>query len=126
MNEIKLKPCPFCGGVAKVEYAGNRVYICCKPCGSRTILCGTVIWAAKCWNYRKGHKTFREHFEENFPFDKFQDGLKENLHLKFCVEDLYGADLMPKPCETYAKCSSKCVDCWDMEMKNADLTHGER
>ncbi len=122
MNEIKLKPCPFCGGVAKVEYAGSRVYICCKPCGARTMLCDTVIWAAKCWNYRKGHKTFREYFEENFPFDKFPKLKEEELHSMLCVKDVFCCEQMPKQCSEL----KNCIDCWDMEMQNADLTHGER
>lgn len=126
MNEIKLKTCPFCGDEAEIKHDNGSFYVQCTHCRAKSIRGATDVCVASLWNFRKGHKTFREHFEENFPFDKFQDGLKENLHLKVCVEDLYGADLMPKPCETYAKCSSKCADCWDMEMKNADLTHGER
>ena len=34
MNEQKLKPCPFCGGEAKMlDYWGN--YIFCRMCGAK-------------------------------------------------------------------------------------------
>lgn len=122
MSEIRLKPCPFCGGEAKVEYVGNKVYIRCKPCGARTVLCDTVRWAAKCWNYRKGHKTFREYFDENFPLDKFPQFSESARNTgAICVKVLFGDDAVAVPC-----CEMTCAECWDMEMQNADLTHGER
>ena len=117
MNEIKLKPCPFCGGEAKVEYAGNNAYIRCVPCGARSVVCNTVRWAVKNWNYRKGHKTFREYFDENFPLDKFpQFSESARDSGAICVRFLFGDDAVP--CK-----NMECADCWDMEMKNADLTH---
>ena len=41
MNEIKLKPCPFCGGKAKLELRSFDVFISaatvvCTKCGART------------------------------------------------------------------------------------------
>ena len=36
MSEIKLKPCPFCGGEA-VIHVGEGVCAICKECGCRTI-----------------------------------------------------------------------------------------
>lgn len=122
MDGIRLKPCPFCGGEAKVEYAGDRAYIQCNPCGACTMLCETVIWAAKKWNYRKGHKTFREYFEENFPLDKFPQFSKSARdNDAICVKVLFGDDAVSVPC-----CEMNCTDCWDMEMQSTDLTHGER
>ena len=48
MDEIKLKPCPFCGGEAKAEFAKayflkkemhNRfVFVGCPQCGAATAL----------------------------------------------------------------------------------------
>lgn len=40
MNEIKLKPCPFCGGKVKVKIVKNNFYneevyfIKCQKCGA--------------------------------------------------------------------------------------------
>lgn len=90
------------------------------PCGACTTLCETVIWAAKNWNYRKWHKTFREYFDENFPLDKFpQFSESARDSGAICVRVLFGDDAVP--CK-----NMECADCWDMEMQNADLTHGER
>ena len=37
MPEIKLKPCPFCGGRGRIMRAGNNAYVVrCKECGTQT------------------------------------------------------------------------------------------
>lgn len=36
MNDIKLKPCPFCGGKAEVENHVCAVYVRCKECHAST------------------------------------------------------------------------------------------
>lgn len=36
MNEITLKPCPFCGGEAVIN-VGEGVCVICRECGCRTI-----------------------------------------------------------------------------------------
>lgn len=36
MSEIKLKPCPFCGGEAAIQ-VGEGVRAICTECGCRTI-----------------------------------------------------------------------------------------
>ena len=42
----ELKPCPFCGGEAKLKHGyrrkgekfGNKAYVQCKKCGCKTLL----------------------------------------------------------------------------------------
>ncbi|MGN0553360.1 MAG: Lar family restriction alleviation protein [Oscillospiraceae bacterium] len=37
MREIKLKPCPFCGGEVELEHVDNEFYmISCSKCSSAT------------------------------------------------------------------------------------------
>ena len=36
MSEIKLKPCPFCGGEAKFENMGEFVVTKCEDCGAES------------------------------------------------------------------------------------------
>ncbi len=37
MSEIKLKPCPFCGGEVKLDHVDNEFYmVCCDNCSSAT------------------------------------------------------------------------------------------
>ena len=61
---IKLKPCPFCGGEAKFEevtiefnsgfwdYGG--IVIKCSKCGVQTNAYSQTGMAARAWNTRKG------------------------------------------------------------------------
>ena len=57
MSEIELKPCPFCGGEAKLKAVGdyNSLYVyVCKLCGKTPALTyearDTAKNAAKTWN----------------------------------------------------------------------------
>lgn len=56
MYEIKLKPCPFCGGDAEMQqgkYQGLRTfYVSCLGCGARTDLEYAEEFAADLWNER--------------------------------------------------------------------------
>lgn len=56
MDEIKLKPCPFCGGDAEIQqgkYQGLRTfYVSCLGCGARTDLEYAEEFAADLWNER--------------------------------------------------------------------------
>lgn len=52
MSEIKLKPCPFCGGKAESfqDYMGWFVVQC--KCGIGTLHYSTLEAAVKAWNRR--------------------------------------------------------------------------
>lgn len=56
MNEIKLKPCSFCGSDAEMQqgkYQGLRTfYVSCLGCGARTDLEYAEEFAADLWNER--------------------------------------------------------------------------
>lgn len=65
MSEIKLLPCPFCGGEAKVINLGfNQYLISCKDCWAETIpttgLENTIIK----WNTRKPMQDIVESLEK--------------------------------------------------------------
>lgn len=54
MNDIKLKPCPFCGGM-NLYYAAGRFYSAeCGDCGGKVVgAYRTEEEAAEAWNTRK-------------------------------------------------------------------------
>lgn len=52
MSETKLKPCPFCGGRAQMNYAGERKLIICSECLIHTEPYDTYEKAAEAWNRR--------------------------------------------------------------------------
>lgn len=62
MTEIKLKPCPFCGGKAEFETNVNVLYktiwVCCKKCKVNTMNFESDLYscaaekAAEAWNRR--------------------------------------------------------------------------
>lgn len=120
MSEIRLKRCPFCGDEAEVKHDNGSFYVQCTHCKAKSIRGDTDVCVASLWNYRKGKKTFREYFDENFSLDKFpQFSESARDSGAICVRVLFGDDAVP--CK-----NMECADCWDMEMQNADLTHGER
>ena len=60
MSEIKLKPCPFCGGKADLYLDGRGLYVVqCDYCGNRTICCQTKEGAVGAWNRRKDEDVVR-------------------------------------------------------------------
>ena len=53
MSEIKLKPCPFCGGKAKlVYYYPFRYYVSCVVCAAATVALPSEEAAINTWNRR--------------------------------------------------------------------------
>lgn len=57
MSEIKLKPCPFCGGEAELfrDYMGWYV-IECTACGNGTLHFAKSDGAVNAWNRRADTK----------------------------------------------------------------------
>lgn len=64
MGEIKLKPCPFCGGKAKFalgeryreEHKQSNDWIECSSCSVETAYFDTPEEAAEAWNKRAGQE----------------------------------------------------------------------
>lgn len=55
MSEIKLKPCPFCGGEAEIQDGSGLHYVYCTKCGASTIgrIKGGTEKSVQNWNTRK-------------------------------------------------------------------------
>jgi hypothetical protein len=64
MSDTELKPCPFCGGKAKVSlFLGNYCVTCCDCLGSIVPDKGmTKDYAIKAWNRREKQQMKRKHF----------------------------------------------------------------
>ena len=73
MSEIELKPCPFCGGEAKMKHGFPRhqqkgirqSVVQCKSCGCMTVTFSQLAYerwsdvdeqAAEAWNRRTGEQ----------------------------------------------------------------------
>ncbi len=55
MNEVKLKPCPFCGGEAILRQLGRTKLTCvveCQRCKATTGFTENPNFAVKAWNTR--------------------------------------------------------------------------
>ena len=52
MSEIKLLPCPFCGGEAYFPTI-TKTFIVCKSCGFETEYTEDTEWLVNTWNTRK-------------------------------------------------------------------------
>lgn len=62
MDEIKLKPCPFCGGKAHLRKAGSLYFAMCKAAAGN---CPVKPWVGRfgnrseaitAWNWRAEHE----------------------------------------------------------------------
>ena len=60
MSEIKLKPCPFCGGVASIDseegWFGLGYFVMCLKCMNRTAHYMYSMNASDAWNTRVSEK----------------------------------------------------------------------
>lgn len=52
-NDIKLKPCPFCGGTKLYYFKGKSYGLECAHCGAGLSGYKTKEEAAEAWNMRK-------------------------------------------------------------------------
>lgn len=57
MSEIKLKPCPFCGGKAEYMRGDRYKWVHCTSCLATTGNYYTVKDAAQAWNRRADNET---------------------------------------------------------------------
>ncbi len=53
---MKLKPCPFCGGIARVR-ADTFIWVECQRCKCCTSIRRTVEYAQRAWNRRLAAQT---------------------------------------------------------------------
>lgn len=111
MNEVKLKPCPFCGGQTDMATGIGDYRVICKNCGAATASASTRGAAVKAWNKRNGHQTYREYFEEQFPWDAFPDADAHTLIDGVRVCDVFGGKHIAPDCTEIC-----CDDHWDREM----------
>ena len=57
MSKIELKPCPFCGGEAKmIKIGGATYFIQCNECHSTSGAFSTSEEAVEAWNKRAQHE----------------------------------------------------------------------
>ena len=60
MDDLNLKPCPFCGGEAILvkDFSSFKdwTYVRCKECGAATAVSGNAFKALDLWNKRVEEK----------------------------------------------------------------------
>ena len=82
MSEIKLLPCPFCGGEAKIcdeDFLKGR-FVFCTECGIQTKLYvrgNTIEQSVSAWNTRK-------------PMERIVERLEESADQCIKIGDVYG------------------------------------
>lgn len=111
MNEIKLKPCPFCGGEAGIIDIYGKYAASCKECDAGTASANTIDNAAKAWNKRDGPQTYREYFEEQFPWDAFPGTDADTIIRRVRVCTIFGNKHAAPDCTEIC-----CRDHWNREM----------
>lgn len=64
MSEIKLKPCPFCGGEASIKSVSKRIFTkkvgyfaVCNSCGASTHVALNINDVPHKWNRRADNET---------------------------------------------------------------------
>lgn len=107
MNEVKLKPCPFCGGEAEAFGVYGEYGVMCKECNAVIASADEIDDAVKAWNKRDGHNaTYIERLNELFP-----EAITEDVVNTLCICQLFGEEHDPPNCEELS-----CADCWNREM----------
>ena len=99
MSEIKLLPCPFCGGEARMQdepiEKGEFLYsvLCENDCVTQGIYHNTAESAIKAWNTRKPMERIVERLEEaslvlevDYDFDEYDDEPVEVVFLNEAIE----------------------------------------
>ena len=66
MSDVKLKPCPFCGGEAKLHHNSltDKFKVWCSECDCRTDVYSDKEEVVKCWNTRKPMERIVDRLEE--------------------------------------------------------------
>ena len=78
MSEIKLKPCPFCGGEFHIDVCGMIYIPKCKKCGCKLAGCRTQEEAIEEANTRKPMERIIERIK-SFPHGYFNVETMEEL-----------------------------------------------
>ena len=75
MSELKLKPCPFCGGEAKVEKLGGYAVVSClkDDCNGNSdyLKYDSVKEAVEAWNTRKPMERIIERLRNQYPVNPY-------------------------------------------------------
>ena len=97
MSEIKLLPCPFCGGEAfiscdteaPIDTVGRMwaYTVVCASCCARSGLCYSVEMAKKAWNTRKPMQEIMERLEE---LRTDYDGEVNSSFIDMCIDIVKG------------------------------------
>lgn len=111
MNEIKLKHCPFCGGSAVIMDVSGKYYIVCTTCATTMPNFVTSTAAAKAWNKRIGHETYKEYLDDHISWDAFPNATTHDICNYMCISHFFGNDAKAEDCGNI-----ECSDCWDREM----------
>ena len=111
VNEIKLKPCPFCGGSAVTTDVSGRWAAICTTCGTIMTNFATSNAAARAWNRRKGHQTYRDYLDESVSWDSFPNANVDNIIDYVCIRQFFGNAAKAENCGEIA-----CSECWNREM----------
>ena len=90
MSEIKLLPCPFCGGEAELDIddLGNWL-VRCKKCFCRTSRSMSKFFPTVSWNTRKPMQEIVERLEE-IRDDSWDGTYEQMVHVVNIVNEVGG------------------------------------
>lgn len=130
MNEVKLKPCPFCGGEAELKHEklffSQISYVECKGCHAR--ISNKLVeanWCAdeeaqKAWNKRETSEKIdtyiKGYLNLPIPIDIYSE-----YPYKTATDALEELD----PSENYAKADVSGLDAFERQMKRLDIKVGD-